>query len=99
MIRNLRNLPFVLSLTTKPPPTLQSALMKMITRLLGLDLPEVLIRSKQIAVMSENGEAHPIRMCLEYLVPAPQHVAVHVICNAVLPTKHERFVFENCGIP
>jgi hypothetical protein len=50
-------------------------------------LPEVLIRSQEITILVENRKSHSVRVRLEDCVPPPQHVAVHVVRNTVLPAE------------
>ena len=48
-----------------------------------LDGPIILVRRKQIPVLIEDREAHAVRVGLQDLVPAPQHVPVHIVVNVV----------------
>ena len=62
-------------------------------------VPEIFIRSQQFSILPKYGETYPIGVCLQHLVPTPKHIAIHVIVDAVLPTKHEMFVWYNVIIP
>lgn len=62
-------------------------------------LPEVLIRCEQVTIFAENREPHAIRVSFEHLIPAPEHVSIHVIMHMMLPIEHERFVFQDRRIP
>lgn len=58
-------------------------------------LPKVLIRSQQLPIRAKHRKAHAVRVRLEHLVPAPEHVAVHVVCDVVLPTEHQALRLED----
>lgn len=58
-------------------------------------LPEVFIRSEKFAILTEHGEPHSIRVRLQHLIPAPKHIAIHVIMDVVLPTEHEMLVCDD----
>ena len=54
-----------------------------------ITIPKIFIGSEKFAVLSEDREAHPIWVCLQNLIPAPNHIPIHVIVYSMLPAKHE----------
>lgn len=62
-------------------------------------LPEVFVGREQVAVLAERREAHTIGMRLENLIPAPHHIAVHVVRDLVAAAQKESLVLEDGSIP
>ena len=53
---------------------------------------KILISRKQIAVLPKTTKAHAIWVSLENLVPAPEHITIHVVHDTVMAAKKECFV-------
>lgn len=60
---------------------------------------KVLVGGEQVAVLAEHTEAHAVGVGLEDLVPAPEHVAVHVVMDSVVARQQERLAFDDGIIP
>lgn len=60
---------------------------------------EILIGGQQIAVLIEATEPHAVRMGFQNLIPSPEHVTIHVIRDAVMPSEEKSFVLQYAGIP
>ena len=43
----------------------------------------------------ENGKPHPIRVRFQDLIPPPQHITLHIVCDAVFTTQHQCLGLEN----
>jgi hypothetical protein len=57
--------------------------------------PEIFVRSQQVAVLSKDAESHSVRMRLQYLIPAPYHIPVHIIVYALCPAQKKRLGFKD----
>lgn len=60
--------------------------------------PKILINSEQLTLAIKTRKPHPIRVGLEHLIPAPEHIPVHVVLDGVFPTQEEGLGCEDGGV-
>lgn len=61
----------------------------------GETVPEILIRGQEVAMFVKTGKTDTVRVCFENLVPAPQHISVHVEVDMSSSVKMQGFVEQD----
>lgn len=56
---------------------------------------KVFISSQKVATLRKHRESHSVWMGLEHLVPAPEHIPVHIIMDDMFPTERKTLVVLN----
>jgi hypothetical protein len=48
---------------------------------------KIFICGQQLPLLAKTAEAHSIGMCFQNLIPAPEHITIDIIADAVMTTQ------------